>query len=45
MTTVQVLHGDCLEIMTSIEPQSVDFVFADLPYAVTNCAWDQPHSR
>lgn len=32
--------GDCLEIMPSIADNSIDMVFCDLPYGVTNCAWD-----
>ena len=33
-------HGDCLHIMPSLPPQSVDLVLADLPYGTTSCAWD-----
>jgi len=34
------LHGDCLEHLKSIDNDSVDFIFCDLPYGQTNCAWD-----
>jgi len=34
------LHGDCLEQMKSIDTQSVDFIFCDLPYGQTSCKWD-----
>ena len=34
-------HGDCLELMKNIPDNSIDFIFADLPYATTNCVWDQ----
>lgn len=34
------LHGDCLELMSSIQDESVDMIFADLPYGTTNCDWD-----
>ena len=34
------LHGDCLEHMKSIDSDSVDFIFCDLPYGQTNCKWD-----
>lgn len=33
-------HGDCLEVMPTLEAGSVDLVFADLPYGVTACDWD-----
>jgi len=35
------LHlGDCLQIMPSIDDQSVDLILTDLPYGTTQCAWD-----
>lgn len=35
------LHlGDCLEILPTLDAQSIDLVLADLPYGTTNCAWD-----
>ena len=34
------LHGDCLEEMKSIEDNSIDLVFSDLPYGQTSCKWD-----
>jgi len=33
-------HGDCLEVMKVFEKDSVDLLFADLPYGQTNCKWD-----
>ena len=36
------LHGDCLEHLQSIEPNSVDLIFCDLPYGQTSCKWDCP---
>lgn len=35
------IHGDCLEVMPTLPPQSVQMAFADLPYGVTNNAWDK----
>jgi len=32
--------GDCLDVMPSIANESVDMIFADLPYGTTECAWD-----
>jgi len=34
------LHGDCLEHMKSLDDNSVDFIFCDLPYGQTSCKWD-----
>ena len=34
------LHGDCLEHLKSLDDQSVDFIFCDLPYGQTACKWD-----
>lgn len=35
-----VLHGDCLEVMTSIPDGSVDMICCDLPYGTTRNRWD-----
>lgn len=37
---IQLLNGDCLELMKTIPDGSVDMICADLPYGTTNCAWD-----
>lgn len=37
---MQLLHGDCLEIMKSIPDQSIDLVLTDPPYGTTACKWD-----
>jgi DNA modification methylase len=34
------LHGDCLEHMKSLDDNSVDLIFCDLPYGQTSCKWD-----
>ncbi len=34
------LHGDCLEHLKSVDSDSVDFIFCDLPYGQTSCKWD-----
>ncbi|WP_242974520.1 DNA-methyltransferase [Lacrimispora amygdalina] len=36
----QLYNGDCLNIMNDIPDQSIDMIFADLPYNTTNCDWD-----
>jgi site-specific DNA-methyltransferase (adenine-specific) len=45
---VQILHdrqitlyrGDCLEVMPTLEAQSIDLVLTDPPYNSTKCDWD-----
>jgi len=32
--------GDCLEVMKTIEDNSIDAVICDLPYGTTQCKWD-----
>jgi site-specific DNA-methyltransferase (adenine-specific) len=34
------MHGDCLELMSSIADYSIDMVLVDPPYGTTNCKWD-----
>ncbi len=36
-----ILNGDCLDIMPTIPDASIDMVLADLPYGVTQNAWDK----
>ena len=37
---VQLMHGDCLELMKSIPDGSIDLILADPPYGTTACKWD-----
>jgi site-specific DNA-methyltransferase (adenine-specific) len=32
---IQLLHGDCLELMKTIPDKSVDMVLCDLPFGTT----------
>ncbi len=32
--------GDCLSLMPYMKDNSIDVIFADLPYGTTNCSWD-----
>ena len=34
------IHGECLDVMASLSPASIDLVLCDLPYGTTACAWD-----
>lgn len=40
MNEIQLLHGDCLEVMKDIPDGSVDLVLTDPPYGTTACKWD-----
>lgn len=33
-------HGNCLDVMKTLDPGSVDMVLADPPYGTTACKWD-----
>lgn len=37
----ELLHGNCLELMSTIPEKSVDMVLCDLPYGQTKNLWDQ----
>ena len=37
---IELYHGDCLEIMTTISDKSIDMILCDLPYGTTACKWD-----
>jgi DNA modification methylase len=37
---MNLMHGDCLELMASIPDGSVDMILCDLPYGTTSCKWD-----
>lgn len=37
---VELLLGDCLDLMLSIPDKSIDMVLADIPYGTTACKWD-----
>lgn len=37
---IDLMHGDCLELMKRIPDKSVDMILCDLPYGTTSCKWD-----
>lgn len=37
---MNLIKGDCLEVMKSIPDASVDAIITDLPYGTTACKWD-----
>lgn len=38
--SARLFHGDCLDILPTLEAQSIDAVIADPPYGTTYCPWD-----
>jgi DNA modification methylase len=38
---INLMHGDCLELMKTIPDNSIDMVLTDPPYQNTSCAWDK----
>lgn len=38
---MQLLHGDCLELMKDIPDKSIDMILCDLPYGTTRNSWDK----
>lgn len=40
-STVQLHHGDCLEVMPALDPGSAAMVFCDIPYGSTRNLWDK----
>jgi len=38
--SIELLHGDCLDLLPSLADESIDMVLADPPYGTTQCKWD-----
>ena len=39
---MELLKGDCLELLKNIPDKSIDMVLCDPPYGTTCCKWDVP---
>ena len=37
---MELLNGDCLELMKNIPDKSIDMILCDLPYGTTHNKWD-----
>ena len=37
---INLMQGDCLELMKGVPDKSVDMILCDLPYGTTACKWD-----
>ena len=37
---VDLLYGDCLELLPNLLDNSIDMLLVDLPYGTTACKWD-----
>ena len=40
MSKLQLIQGDCLELMKDIPDKSIDMILCDLPFGTTACKWD-----
>lgn len=40
MANIELLKGDCLQLMKGIPDKSVNMILCDLPYGITACEWD-----
>ena len=38
---MNLLHGDCMELLPEIPDKSVGLILTDLPYGTTECKWDK----
>ena len=38
---MNIMQGDCLELMKNIHSKSIDFILCDLPYGTTASTWDK----
>lgn len=38
---INLINGDCLEILSKLKEKSIDLVIADLPYGKTKNKWDK----
>ena len=38
---MNLINGDCLIELKNLKEKSIDFVYLDLPYGQTSCAWDK----
>lgn len=41
----QIYNEDCLSGMKKLPDGSIDFIFSDLPYGITNNSWDTQKSK
>jgi len=40
MSEIRLIKGDCLEVMRTIEDNSIDAIITDPPFGTTACKWD-----
>ena len=38
--SINLMQGECLELMKDIPDGSIDMILCDLPYGTTACKWD-----
>lgn len=37
---MRLIHGNCLDVMPTLDAGGVDMILCDLPYGTTSCKWD-----
>ena len=37
---IEILHGDCFELIKDVDSKSIDLILEDMPYNITACKWD-----
>lgn len=37
---MKLMQGDCLDLLATLEPGTIDLILADPPYGITRCKWD-----
>jgi len=40
MNEYTLIQGDCLQILPTLDDESIDMILCDLPYGTTQCRWD-----
>lgn len=40
MSKINLLYGDCMDLMNTIQDRTIDMILCDLPYGTTKCKWD-----
>lgn len=41
LKNIKLVQGDCLEVLKTLDANSVDLIACDLPYGITNNKWDE----
>ena len=39
---IQFIQGDIHDVITTLDDNSIDFIYTDPPFSTTQCKWDKP---